>query len=72
MFGHDLTKSQPRSKETMSSGIRRGASSAVVESSIELLSELSNKRASSKSYTTKQSGKRERELLESCVVVEEK
>lgn len=63
MFDHDFSKSQPRSKETISSGIRRGASSAAVESSIELLSELSNKRASSKSYSMERCRERERKRI---------
>lgn len=47
---HDFTKSHPRSRETISSGTKRGASSAAEVSSMELLSELSKRSASSKSY----------------------
>jgi hypothetical protein len=52
MFGHDLTRSHPRNKDTISSGIKRGESSVADGSSMELFSELSSKRASSKSYNS--------------------
>lgn len=67
MFGHGFKKSHPRNNETISSGIKRGANSTEVESSMELFSELSSSNASSRSYVGGDEREREKKskLLES-------
>lgn len=67
MLAHDFTKSHPRNKETISSGIKRGASSAADGSSMELFSELSCKRASSKSYKQKKADTGSLESFSRCM-----